>query len=67
MKTLASIIEDARGNVVGAELTDGTQITLAEPVPRAQLAALAPALAAAYGVTLTDGFTPPEPAPAPAP
>lgn len=65
MKQLESITEDAAGNVIGAEFRDGTRIRLPEKFPRAELAAKAATLAAAYGVALPAGFTPPAPSPAP--
>jgi hypothetical protein len=65
MKILESITEDSRANVIAAEFTDGTRLVLPEPFPRSELAVRAVALAAAYGVTLPPGFTPPAPTPAP--
>jgi phage tail protein X len=64
VKTLEAIVEDAKGNVVGAVLSDSTEIRLPTPFPRAELAARARALAAAYGVTLPDNpaIPPAEPA-----
>ena len=51
MKTLASIIEDPRGVVVGAIDSDGVSYYLepAEQVPRARLGEMAAALAEKYG------------------
>jgi hypothetical protein len=65
MKLLA-IVEDSEGNVIGAQ-TDRGEIRLPKEqrIPRAKLAENAAALAAAYGVELPAGFTPPAPSPAP--
>lgn len=52
MKTVLAIIEDNAGNVVAAALSDGSEVKLPTPLPRAQLASHARALAAAYGVEL---------------
>ena len=61
MKTLESIIEDDKATVVGARFSDGSEVKLPTPLPRAQLAAHARELAAAFGVTLPDNpAIPPE-------
>lgn len=65
MKTLVRIDEDFAGNVTGAVVSEnGEESAIVLPpeqrFPRSELAARAPALAAAYGITL------PAPKPAPA-
>lgn len=53
MKKLVAIVEDAAGNVIGAQ-TDQGEIRLPAPIPRSQLASQARALAEAFGVQLPD-------------
>lgn len=66
MKKLLAIVEDGKGNVVGALTSEG-EITLPkdQQVPREQLKHVAGTLAAAYDVALPAGFIPPAPSPAP--
>lgn len=54
MKTLETLIENGKAEVIGAEFTDGTRVTLPSPIPRAELASKARELAAAFGVELPD-------------
>lgn len=54
MKTLETLIENGKAEVIGAEMTDGTKIRLPSPIPRSQLASQARALAEAFGVQLPD-------------
>ena len=54
MKTVEAIVEDSAGNVIGAALSDGSEVTLPAPLPRSELASHARALAEAFGVTLPD-------------
>lgn len=53
MKTLLAIVEDAAGNVIAAQTSEG-EIRLPTPLPRSELASHARALAEAFGVTLPD-------------
>jgi len=66
MKTLEAIIEDTKGNVVGAMTSEGV-ITVSTPFPRSELASKARELALAHGVEIPaqvaaklppDGTTP---------
>lgn len=63
MKTIAAIVEDQMGNVIGAELVDGSKIALREEerIPRDQLAVAARRLAETYAVALPENpAIPPE-------
>lgn len=53
MKTLIAIIEDAQGNVIGADTTDGpVMLPEAATFPRAGLATRARDLATSFGVQI---------------
>jgi hypothetical protein len=54
--TIAGIVEDSEGVVIGAVMEDGSCIMLTreEQVPRSQLATAARTLATRYGVTLPE-------------
>lgn len=54
MKTVAAIVENAAGQVIGAVLSDGAEVRLPAPIPRSQLASQARALAEAFGVELPN-------------
>jgi hypothetical protein len=59
MSTLEGIIEDDRGNVIGAS-TDSGDVMLdpSDVVPRAGLASVAVTLAVKYGVSIPDSLKP---------
>ena len=59
MKKLLAIIEDPKGNVIGASTDAGdVMLTHAEIVPRAQLAAAAVKLATKYGIEIPTELRP---------